>query len=161
PVRGGRCGRAQCARADLRDGRRSAHRALDVGRLAPSSRGVPEEDEASLSFQSPWWLLALIVIPTLIGAYIWRERRREQDASAWASPALIPNLIDRSPGIRRHLPIAILLVALAAMIFGVARPHATVTVRREEATVLLAIDTSRSMGATDVSPTRLRAAQTA
>ena len=62
---------------------------------------------------------------------------------------------------RRHLPIALLLVALAAMIVGVARPHATVTVRREEATVLLAMDVSRSMGATDVKPTRLRAAQTA
>jgi Ca-activated chloride channel family protein len=114
-----------------------------------------------LSFQSPYWLLALLVIPILVVAYVWREHRRQQDASAWANPALIPNLVDRSPGIRRHLPVAILLVALAAMIFGVARPHATVTVRREEATVLLAIDTSRSMGATDVPPTRLRAAQTA
>jgi len=114
-----------------------------------------------VSFESPYWLLALVVIPVLIGAYIRREHRREQDASAWATPALIPNLVDRAPGIRRHLPIAILLVALAAMIFGVARPHATVTVKREQATVLLAMDTSRSMAATDVPPTRLRAAQTA
>src|SRR5262249_27822380 len=136
-------------------------RADDLRRLAPPARRVPEEDEAAVSFQSPFWLLALLVIPILIGAYIWRERRREQDAAAWATPALIPNLIDRSPGIRRHLPIPILLAALAAMIFGVARPHATVTVRREEATVLLALDTSRSMGATDVAPSRLRAAQTA
>jgi Ca-activated chloride channel homolog len=114
-----------------------------------------------VSFESPLWLLALLAVPALVGAYIWRERRRDQDAAVWATPALLPNLVDRKPGIRRHLPIVILLVALAAMIFGVARPHANVTVRREEATVLLAIDTSRSMGATDVAPTRLRAAQTA
>ena len=62
---------------------------------------------------------------------------------------------------RRHLPIALLLVALAVMIVGVARPRATVTVRREEATILLVMDTSRSMGAADVEPSRLHAAQTA
>jgi Ca-activated chloride channel homolog len=114
-----------------------------------------------VTFDSPWWLLALLAVPVLVVAYVLREKRRPQDASAWTSPALLPNLVDRSPGIRRHLPIAVLLVALAAMIVGVARPRATVTVRRQEATVLLAIDTSRSMGATDVPPTRLRAAQTA
>ncbi len=79
----------------------------------------------------------------------------------WATPALVPNLIDRAPGIRRHLPLAILVVALTAMVVGVAKPRATITVRREEATVLLAIDTSRSMGATDVKPSRLAAAQLA
>jgi Ca-activated chloride channel family protein len=69
--------------------------------------------------------------------------------------------VDRAPGRLRHLPAAILLAALAAMIFGVARPHATVSVSREEATVVLAIDVSRSMKATDVKPTRLDAAREA
>jgi len=114
-----------------------------------------------LSFSSPWWLLALLLLPLLVGAYLWRERQRQRSAAAWANPALVPNLVDRAPGRRRHIPVALLLVALAAMIIGVARPHATVTTRREEATVLLAIDVSRSMGATDVPPTRLQAAKTA
>ena len=114
-----------------------------------------------MSFDSPLWLLALLVLPVLLVAYVLRERDRIRAAAVWSSPALLPNLVEHSPGVRRHLPIALLLVALAAMIIGVARPHATVTVRREEATVLLVMDVSRSMGAADVSPTRLRAAQTA
>jgi Ca-activated chloride channel family protein len=114
-----------------------------------------------VSFASPLWLVGLVLVPLLVAAYVLRERRRARDAAVWTTPALLPNLVDQTPGVRRHLPIAILLVALAAMIVGVARPHATLTVRREEATVLLAIDVSRSMGARDVPPTRLRAAQTA
>lgn len=114
-----------------------------------------------MSFYSPLWLFALLLLPVLIGAYIWRERERERSAAQWATPALIPNLVDAKPGKRRHLPIVLLLVALAVMIVGVARPHATVTVQRQEATVMLAMDTSRSMGASDVPPTRLQAAKTA
>jgi Ca-activated chloride channel family protein len=114
-----------------------------------------------VSFSSPYWLLALLVLPLLVGAYIWRERQRQRSAAAWASPALVPNLVDRAPGRRRHIPVALLLVALALMIVGVARPRATLNVRREEATVLLAMDVSRSMSATDVPPTRLQAAKTA
>ncbi len=114
-----------------------------------------------MSFSSPLWLLALLLLPLLVGAYLWHERQRQRAAAAWANPLLVPNLVDRAPGRRRHLPIALLLVALAVMIVGVARPHATVTTRREEATVILAMDVSRSMGAQDVPPTRLAAAKTA
>jgi Ca-activated chloride channel family protein len=114
-----------------------------------------------LTFSSPWSLLWLLAIPVLVAVYLWHQRRRERFAERWASPGLLPNLVDRFPGRRRYLPIAILLAALAALIVGVARPHATVSVKREEATVMLAIDTSRSMGATDINPSRLAAAQNA
>jgi Ca-activated chloride channel homolog len=101
------------------------------------------------------------VIPVLVWLVVLREHRRKHYAERWASPGLLPNLVDRPPGRRRYVPVAILLVALAALIVGVARPHATVSVKREEATVLLAIDTSRSMGSADISPSRLAAAQNA
>jgi Ca-activated chloride channel family protein len=68
-------------------------------------------------------------------------------------------VIDREPGRLRYLPLVVLLVGLGMMIFGVARPHAIVTVPREEATVVLAMDVSRSMKADDVEPTRLDAAR--
>jgi Ca-activated chloride channel homolog len=112
-----------------------------------------------MSFSSPWSLLWLLAIPVLVALYVFRERRRSQFASRWGTPALLPNLVDRQPGRKRYLPPAILLAGLAALIVGVAKPHANVSVPREEATILLAMDTSRSMGADDVTPTRLGAAQ--
>lgn len=114
-----------------------------------------------MSFQAPLALLALLAIPVLIALYVAHERRRAAFSARFANPALMPNLVDRSPGRLRHLPVAILLAALAAMIVGVARPHATVSVPREQATVILALDISRSMTATDVRPSRLVAARTA
>ena len=113
-----------------------------------------------MSFEWPLALLALPAVPLLVALYVRHERRRTVFAARFGNPALLPNLVDRSPGRRRHLPLAILLVALTAMIVGVARPHATVSVRREEATVILAVDVSRSMRAKDVEPTRLDAART-
>ena len=100
-------------------------------------------------------------MPALVAIYAVVERRRARLAVRFSSRALLPNVVDRSPGRRRHLPLAILLVGLATLVVGVARPHATVTVKREEATVVLAVDTSRSMLANDVAPTRLQAAQAA
>jgi Ca-activated chloride channel family protein len=111
-----------------------------------------------VSFQSPLWLIALIAIPVVIALYVVLERRRQEFGARYANPALLPNMVDREPGRLRHLPLLVLLAGLTAMVFGVARPHATVTVAREEATVLLAIDTSRSMQATDVRPSRIGAA---
>jgi Ca-activated chloride channel family protein len=114
-----------------------------------------------LTFQWPEALAALAVVPLLAGLYVLGERRRAQAGARFGNPALLPNVVDRRPGLLRHVPLAVFLVALAAMIVGVARPHATVTVKREEATVVLAIDVSRSMAATDVRPSRLGAARAA
>jgi Ca-activated chloride channel family protein len=114
-----------------------------------------------MSFQSPLALIGLVLVPVLVGLYILRERRRERYATRFTAPALLPNLVAAAPGWRRHLPVALFLVALAAMIVGVARPHASVSVQREEATVLIAIDSSLSMSAQDVRPSRLAAAQSA
>lgn len=112
-----------------------------------------------MTFEWPLALIGLLVIPALVAWYVVRERRRTQDAARFTTPALLPNLVDSAPGWRRHLPLALLLAALTAMVVGVARPHADVSVAREEATVILAIDTSLSMKADDVTPTRLRAAR--
>lgn len=93
--------------------------------------------------------------------YALAERRRARGAAAFGNPNLFPNLVDRRPGWRRHLPAAILLLALALMLLGLARPRSSWSVPQENATVVLAIDTSKSMDAKDVKPTRLDAARRA
>jgi len=114
-----------------------------------------------VSFDSPLALVALVAVPVLVALYVLHERRRRAAGARFAALGLLPNLLEHVPGWRRHLPIALLLVALAAMIVGVARPHATVSVPRKDATVLLALDVSRSMSATDVRPSRIQAAKAA
>jgi Ca-activated chloride channel family protein len=114
-----------------------------------------------VSFQWPLALLALLVVPLAVAAYVLVDRRRARQAARFGNPALFPNVVARAPGRLRHLPVAILVLALAALAVGVARPHATISVPREEATVILAVDVSRSMTATDVHPTRLAAARSA
>jgi Ca-activated chloride channel family protein len=114
-----------------------------------------------MSFESPLVLIALVAVPVLVGLYVVRERRRQTYAARFTTPGLLPNLVEATPGWRRHLPLALFIVALAAMIVGVARPHASVSVQREEATVLIAIDSSLSMSSQDIRPSRLIAAQRA
>jgi Ca-activated chloride channel homolog len=114
-----------------------------------------------MSFESPLALIGLVLVPVLVGLYVLRDRRRQSYSSRFTTPALLPNLVAAAPGWRRHLPLALFIVALAAMIVGVARPHASVSVQREEATVLIAIDSSLSMSSQDVRPSRLIAAQRA
>ena len=112
-----------------------------------------------MSFEWPLALLGLVVVPALVVAYVLRERRRRDFAKRFTAPALLPNLVASEPGWRRHLPLALLLTGLTAMVVGVARPHASVNVPREEATVIIAIDSSLSMQSQDVRPSRLGAAQ--
>ena len=114
-----------------------------------------------MTFTWPLALLALAAIPILVALYIDRDRRRVASQAEFGNPDLLPNMVDRKPGRLRYLPPLIMLVALVFLIVGVARPHATVNVPREEATIVLAMDTSRSMKADDVEPTRLDAARTA
>jgi Ca-activated chloride channel homolog len=112
-------------------------------------------------FDWPLALVGLAALPVLVALYIDRDRRRVASQAEFGNPDLIPNVVDRSPGRLRYLPPLTLLAALVFLIVGVARPHATVSVPREEATIVLAMDVSRSMKAKDVQPTRLDAARTA
>jgi Ca-activated chloride channel family protein len=114
-----------------------------------------------VSFTWPLVLVGLAALPLLVVLYAFGERRRKRAQATFGNPALLPNVIDRSPGKLRYLPLLVLLLGLGAMIVGVARPHATISVPREEATVILALDSSRSMKADDVQPTRLDAAREA
>lgn len=114
-----------------------------------------------MTFTWPLVLVALAAIPVLVALYIDRDRRRVASQAAFGNPDLLANMVEREPGRLRYLPPLIMLVALVFLIVGVARPHATVNVPREEATIVLALDVSRSMKATDVEPTRLDAARTA
>jgi Ca-activated chloride channel homolog len=114
-----------------------------------------------VTFTWPLVLVALAAIPVLVALYLDRDRRRAASQAAFGNPELLPNVVDREPGRLRYLPPLIMLAALVFLIVGVARPHATVSVPREEATIVIAMDVSRSMKATDVEPTRLDAARIA
>jgi Ca-activated chloride channel family protein len=112
-----------------------------------------------MSFEWPLALVGLLVVPLLVALYTYRERKRTEYAARFTSTGLLPNLVDATPGWRRYLPVALLLAGLTAMVVGVARPHASLSAKREEATVIVAIDSSLSMSAQDVPSSRLASAQ--
>ena len=114
-----------------------------------------------MSFQSPWLLVGLALIPALCVAYVFTERRRRRAAAAFASPRVAVSAVPRSPGWRRHLPLCLAGLATAALIAALARPQVSVAVPSEQATIVLAMDHSGSMMATDVAPSRLEAAKDA
>jgi Ca-activated chloride channel family protein len=111
------------------------------------------------SFRWPIVLASLLVVPFLLAAYAIRERRRKGAVSRFGNPALMPNLVSRRPRWRRHIIPIIMLLALTALLVGAARPERSVIADKRQATIVLAIDTSRSMSATDVKPNRLTAAR--
>jgi len=114
-----------------------------------------------MSFAAPALLLSLLALPAAVAAYVWFERRRDGRAAAWAAPDLLPNMVERPSSSRRHIPAGLLLVGVALLLVGFARPQAMVTEQRQEATVILVLDVSGSMAATDSQPTRLAAARAA
>jgi Ca-activated chloride channel family protein len=114
-----------------------------------------------MKFLWPQMLWCLLAVPVLVGAYVFWLRRRKKGAVAYSSLDLVKAAIGPGDRVRRHLPPALLLVSLVAMIVALARPTALVTLPSQQQTIILAIDVSLSMGATDVDPNRLTAAQIA
>jgi len=114
-----------------------------------------------VSFASPVWLLALLLVPLAVGAYLLLDRRRRRAAAAFANPRLLDSVAPSRPGWRRHAPIVLYGIAFTALAIALARPEATVSVPDSRASVMLATDISGSMEAHDVTPTRLAAARRA
>lgn len=112
-----------------------------------------------MSFEAPLLLLGLALVPLAAAAYVLAQRRRRRYAVRYTNVDLLASVASRGWG--RHLPALLGLLALAALLIAVARPERTVAADRREATVMLVTDTSGSMQATDVRPTRLAAAQAA
>ena len=109
----------------------------------------------------PFALLALLAVPLLAGAYVWQLRRKRRRAVRYSSVALIRAAAPRRAAWKRHVPVTLLLAALAALGLAAARPRLSVDVPVSEAALILALDVSGSMCATDVEPNRLTAAQAA
>ena len=111
-----------------------------------------------MSFGEPILLAGLIIVPLAALVYASMQARKRREASTFANPALMPNLVTARPGWRRHLPPLLLLLALTAMVIALARPQRTVAAPERAATVMMVTDVSGSMNATDVEPNRLTAA---
>jgi Ca-activated chloride channel homolog len=110
-------------------------------------------------WQEALWLLLLL--PLLVLGYVWLLKRRKKTAVAWSSLAVVKEAMGKQRLWRRHVPPALMLVSLAALIIASARPTAVLTLPLVEQTVILAMDVSGSMRATDVEPNRLIASQNA
>jgi len=115
----------------------------------------------ALTFLSPSRLWLFVVVAGFAAAYGVLQFRRRGYAVKFTNLDLLRSVAPKQPGWRRHLPAVVLLLALSSMVLAVARPARQEKVPRERATVILTIDTSLSMEATDVSPNRIKAAQAA
>lgn len=114
-----------------------------------------------MTFLSPALLWGLLLIPAALAAYVMVQRRRTRYAIRFTNLDLLANLIPKRPAWRRHLPAALYLAALVSLLVSLARPQALVPVPKEQATVVMVMDTSGSMAASDVQPNRMTAARSA
>jgi Ca-activated chloride channel homolog len=115
----------------------------------------------ALTFLSRSRLWLLLLVAALIAAYVVMQLRRKDYAVRFTNLALLDSIAPKRPSWRRHLPAAAFVLAMIALVTAFARPARPVKVPRERATVVMAIDVSLSMEATDVEPSRIVAAQEA
>jgi Ca-activated chloride channel family protein len=109
----------------------------------------------------PGLLFGLGLVPLLVLAYWWLLRRRRRFAVRYSSLALVRAALPQNNRWRRHLPALIFLGALSSLAFALTRPVVTANVPLNQAVIILALDVSRSMCATDIPPNRLAAAEEA
>jgi Ca-activated chloride channel family protein len=122
---------------------------------------TPQGLVPQLAFLDPERLLILLVIPLLVAAYIFASRRKNRRGMRFTNTSMLDVVVPKQSQWRRHLAVALSLLSLITLTAAFARPKTQVDVPRERATVVLVIDASRSMQATDVQPNRLAAAKTA
>jgi Ca-activated chloride channel family protein len=114
-----------------------------------------------ITFLWPNMLWAMLAVPLLLLTYVWLMRRRKKTTLRYANLALVKEAMGRSSAWRRHVPPALMLLAIALLLFASSRPAALITLPSAEQTIVLAMDVSGSMRATDVQPSRIVAAQEA
>jgi Ca-activated chloride channel family protein len=114
-----------------------------------------------MTFQAPWWLLALLAVAGLVALYVVLQLRRARYAARFTNVALLGSLVPRRAGWRRHVAFGLIALGLVAFVVSLAVPSTEVRVPRERATVVMAVDVSLSMRATDIEPDRFAAMQTA
>lgn len=122
---------------------------------------IGDLNQLPVHFLWPQFLWSLLALPLLVLLYWWLLRRRRQTALRYASLSIVREAMGRSSHWRRHVPPVLLLLAFAAMLLAAARPMATVLLPSTQQTIILAMDVSGSMRATDVLPNRLVASQNA
>ncbi|RBY90706.1 VWA domain-containing protein [Blastococcus sp. TF02A-26] len=114
-----------------------------------------------MTFQTPLWLLGLAAVAALVALYVVLQLRRKKYAARFTNVALLGTLVPKRPGWKRHVAFGLVTLALAVLIVSLAKPSTEVRVPRERATVVMAVDVSMSMEATDIEPTRFEAMQVA
>jgi Ca-activated chloride channel family protein len=114
-----------------------------------------------MNFLWPQFLWLLLALPVLVGLYVLLLRRKKKLAVRYASLSIVKEAMGAGQQVRRHIPPVLFLLAMAALLLAAARPVAVVTLPSNQQTIILAMDVSGSMRATDVQPNRLVAAQNA
>src|SRR4051794_18349608 len=111
-----------------------------------------------MSFGAPIWLAALVLVPIAFGAYVAARRRSKRYAVRFPAVSTLPAALGTTSSWRPHVPAALALLAIALLAVALARPRLTYRAAVNEASMMLVLDHSGSMAASDVQPTRIAAA---